>query len=65
MSADNEQSALTWLEDGGALSESLEGFQPRPQQQAMAQAIMDLLAGQGVLVVEAGTGVGKTFAYLI
>ena len=65
MSADNEQSALTWLEDGGALSESLEGFQPRPQQQAMAQAIVELLAGQGVLVVEAGTGVGKTFAYLI
>lgn len=65
MSADNEQSALTWLEEGGALSESLDGFQPRPQQQAMAKAIVELLAGQGVLVVEAGTGVGKTFAYLI
>lgn len=65
MSVNNEQSALAWLEDGGALSTSLEGFQPRPQQQAMAKAIVDLLAGEGVLVVEAGTGVGKTFAYLI
>ena len=65
MSADNQQSALAWLEEGGALSESLKGFQPRPQQQAMAKAIVDLLAGEGVLVVEAGTGVGKTFAYLI
>lgn len=40
------------------------GFQARPQQQAMAQAIAELLTDQGVLVVEAGTGVGKTFAYL-
>ncbi|TXH71409.1 MAG: ATP-dependent DNA helicase [Thiothrix sp.] len=31
----------------------------------MAKAITELLAGEGVLVVEAGTGVGKTFAYLI
>lgn len=61
----DEQSALAWLEEGGALSTSLTGFQPRPQQQAMAKAIAELLAGEGVLVVEAGTGVGKTFAYLI
>lgn len=65
MSTDSEQPALAWLEEGGALAKSLQGFQPRPQQQAMAKAITELLAGEGVLVVEAGTGVGKTFAYLI
>lgn len=65
MKQTDEQSALAWLEEGGALAANLEGFQPRPQQQAMAKAIADLLAGAGVLVVEAGTGVGKTFAYLI
>ncbi|WP_020395937.1 ATP-dependent DNA helicase [Thiolinea disciformis] len=43
----------------------MSGFQARPQQQAMAQAIRELLQDNGVLVVEAGTGVGKTFAYLV
>ncbi|MFZ1342012.1 ATP-dependent DNA helicase [Thiothrix eikelboomii] len=61
----DQQSALAWLEEGGALSANLPGFQPRPQQQAMAKAITELLASEGILVVEAGTGVGKTFAYLI
>ncbi|HMT93228.1 ATP-dependent DNA helicase [uncultured Thiothrix sp.] len=65
MSTDSEQPALAWLEEGGALAQRIEGFQPRPQQQAMAKAITELLAGEGVLIVEAGTGVGKTFAYLI
>lgn len=65
MNIDEEQPAITWLDEGGALAQNLEGFQARPQQQAMAQAITELLAGQGVLVVEAGTGVGKTFAYLV
>lgn len=65
MSTEPKQPASTWLEEGGALAQSLAGFQARPQQQAMAQAITELLAGEGVLVVEAGTGVGKTFAYLV
>ena len=65
MNAISEQPALAWLEDGGALATKLAGFKPRPQQQAMAKAITELLASQGILIVEAGTGVGKTFAYLI
>ncbi|HPE60209.1 MAG TPA: ATP-dependent DNA helicase [Thiolinea sp.] len=52
------------LGQDGAIARHIEGFQPRPQQQAMAQAITELLQAQGVLVIEAGTGVGKTFAYL-
>nr|CAA6830157.1 MAG: DinG family ATP-dependent helicase YoaA [uncultured Thiotrichaceae bacterium] len=52
------------LDQGGAFSDHIEGFQPRPQQQEMAAAITELLDDSGVLVIEAGTGVGKTFAYL-
>ena len=52
------------LDQGGAFSDHIEGFQPRPQQQKMASAITELLDDKGVLIIEAGTGVGKTFAYL-
>lgn len=48
----------------GAFARCIEGFQARPQQQAMSAAIQALLQARGVLIVEAGTGVGKTFAYL-
>lgn len=52
------------LDQDGKFASHIEGFQPRPQQQEMAQAITDLLDDEGVLIIEAGTGVGKTFAYL-
>lgn len=41
------------------------GFAPRPQQQAMAEAVGTALDQSQTLVVEAGTGIGKTFAYLV
>lgn len=40
-------------------------FHPRSGQTEMAQAVADTLEQGGALVVEAGTGVGKTFAYLV
>src|SRR5262245_49765296 len=40
-------------------------FEYRPQQQQMAVAIARALATGGHLIVEAGTGVGKSFAYLV
>jgi ATP-dependent DNA helicase DinG len=49
----------------GALARGLEDFEPRPGQAAMATAVARALAGQGRLVAEAGTGTGKTLAYLI
>ncbi len=49
----------------GALARLLPGFAPRPQQQALADAIESALAEGGTLVAEAGTGTGKTFAYLV
>jgi ATP-dependent DNA helicase DinG len=40
-------------------------FEFRPQQQAMAVAVARALVGEEHLLVEAGTGVGKSFAYLV
>ena len=50
--------------DEGPLARALPAFEPRPGQREMAAAAGDVLAGGGVLLVEAGTGAGKTFAYL-
>ncbi|MGE4658616.1 MAG: ATP-dependent DNA helicase [Gammaproteobacteria bacterium] len=49
----------------GMLAESFPGFNHRQAQQDMAALVNELLAGNGHLVIEAGTGIGKTFAYLI
>ncbi|KKW68135.1 helicase [Lampropedia cohaerens] len=49
----------------GALAQSNPQFKPRPGQTTMAVAVARTLQEGGALVVEAGTGVGKTFAYLI
>jgi ATP-dependent DNA helicase DinG len=49
----------------GALAGSLAGFRVREQQLEMAQAIGRAIERTGVLVAEAGTGTGKTFAYLV
>src|SRR3569833_2380233 len=43
----------------------LPGFAPRAPQQAMAEAVMQALTRAEVLVTEAGTGTGKTYAYLV
>jgi ATP-dependent DNA helicase DinG len=49
----------------GVLAHLVEDFRPRPGQTEMALAVADTMAHGGVLVVEAGTGVGKTFSYLV
>jgi ATP-dependent DNA helicase DinG len=49
----------------GILEQSIEGFRFRPQQLEMAEAVSGTLEKGGVLVCEAGTGTGKTFAYLL
>jgi len=50
---------------GGALAKAIPGFQARQPQIDMAQAVDDAIREQTQLVVEAGTGTGKTFAYLV
>ena len=49
----------------GPFSEKIEGFAPRSQQQDLAAQIEACLQTGSTLVAEAGTGVGKTFAYLV
>ena len=49
----------------GPLARATAFFQPRQGQTDMALAVADTLEKGGSLVVEAGTGVGKTFAYLV
>ena len=49
----------------GPLSELLPGYAPRADQQAMATAIECAVSRRGVLICEAGTGTGKTLAYLV
>ncbi len=46
------------------LARRLEGFEIRPQQQEMARAVAACMESRGRLLVEAGTGIGKSFAYL-
>jgi ATP-dependent DNA helicase DinG len=53
------------LGPGGAFVRQLPDFHPREAQQTMAQAVADTLAQRSRLLVEAGTGTGKTFGYLV
>ena len=53
------------LSPDGAIARRLDGFELRPQQLEMASAVERTLQHKGRLIVEAGTGVGKSFAYLI
>ena len=50
---------------GGSLAEVLPGFEPRSEQAALADAVETSLATGRHLVAEAGTGVGKSLAYLL
>src|SRR6202521_1175647 len=50
---------------GGPLASALPGYAFRPEQAAMAAAVGRALANTEPLIVEAGTGTGKTFAYLV
>ncbi|MBK1694981.1 helicase [Chromatium weissei] len=49
----------------GQLAAQLPNFRHRDQQQLMAERIAAVMATGGVLICEAGTGTGKTFAYLV
>lgn len=53
------------LGSDGPLAHSIPGFTARQAQQDMAQAVTQAFEDDSSLVVEAGTGTGKTFAYLV
>ncbi len=60
-----EQRVAQTLSSHGSLAQAVPGFQPRAGQTDMAMAVTQTLEQGGQLVVEAGTGVGKTYAYLV
>ncbi|MFM7925962.1 MAG: helicase, partial [Planctomycetaceae bacterium] len=53
------------LGTAGSIARRLPGYEPRPEQLAMAQAVEHAIASKKHLIAEAGTGVGKSFAYLV
>lgn len=53
------------LEYGGPFSQYFEAYEQRPQQVDMLKAVANALSSGNHLIVEAGTGVGKSFAYLV
>jgi ATP-dependent DNA helicase DinG len=63
MTSSGQTAAL--LGDDGPLAQSIQGFVPRVAQQQMAEAVAEAFDGAALLTVEAGTGTGKTYAYLV
>ncbi len=57
--------AAAWLQPGGALAKLLPGYEHRPQQLAMLDAVVEAFNEDATLTVEAGTGTGKSLAYLL
>ncbi len=59
-------SASAFLDLGGPIARLMgETYEPRPQQLEMASAVAQALEDKACLLAEAGTGVGKSFAYLV
>lgn len=58
------RAAAGLLSPGGSLSRVLPGFESRPQQVRMAETVARVLTEGGVGLIEAGTGTGKSLAYL-
>ncbi len=58
-------SARELLGPDGPFAREVPGFAPRESQQAMADAVEEAIADGHSLIAEAGTGTGKTFAYLV
>ncbi len=62
---DWEREVVDAFSASGALARARKGFVPRAGQTEMALAVASTIAHGGALVAEAGTGVGKTYAYLV
>ena len=63
MTTDNRPSDL--LGEDGPFKNLIDGYQVRTSQQSLSDAIFDAIENRDVLTAEAGTGIGKTFAYLV
>ncbi|AKD37582.1 hypothetical protein I926_01260 [Pasteurella multocida subsp. multocida OH4807] len=60
----NIEQIIKVFSEQGALSKHIHGFRPRAEQIEMASAVAKAIKQRKALVIEAGTGTGKTFAYL-
>ena len=58
-------SVIDVLGEKGVFAKKLEGFKVREVQLTLANKIMHIIESNGTLIAEAGTGTGKTFAYLV
>ncbi|MGO4397332.1 ATP-dependent DNA helicase [Achromobacter sp. PAB15] len=54
-----------FFDEDGPLATAMPGYKPRPSQVELSQAIGDAIQDRATLVAEAGTGIGKTWAYLV
>lgn len=61
----NPLSVDSILGSEGRIARRLDGYEPREQQLSMARKVAEAFAGSRHLVAEAGTGTGKSFAYLV
>jgi len=59
------EEVVAWFRPEGRLSEIMEGFEPRTPQMEMAGLVIRMFNQESFLLAEAGTGVGKSLAYLI
>ena len=62
---DTSKDILDYLSNDGLLEKKIKGFQPRRQQIELTSQIIEALTENKVAFLEAGTGVGKTFSYLL
>ena len=54
-----------WLKPGGRVAERMDAYENRPEQIEMLKAVARAFNEDGVAVIEAGTGTGKSMAYLL
>ena len=65
MSSRLAEASRAALSEGGELASRIDAFAPRSAQQDLSAAIAEVFEARGTLIAEAGTGTGKTFAYLV
>lgn len=61
----NSEKILQLTDASGLLSRMIKGFEPRPQQRSMMSNVIDAYNNNRITLIEAGTGTGKSLAYLI
>jgi len=61
----DEAQLLQWYDHGGKIEKSMKDYEPRPSQREMTSLILESFYENRKKLIEAGTGIGKTLAYLL